>query len=261
MRLRSKVWLPASILLALASTCWAQAPQPGKNKVMVRGQAQDVYFLPGAGAGPHRKVLFAPGDGGWGGFATTIGERLAAEGYDVYGLDTRHYLQSFTGSAVLTPAQIGADLRALAQWAAPGSKERILLVGWSEGAGLGLAAASDPNNREIFAGMVSVGTTEFNILAWRWRDITAEITRSLPHEPTFKSVDYIGKVSPLPLAVIASTHDEFVTPEMTRTLYAAAGEPKRLVMIDADNHKYGGKSAEFFAALREDLLWIQQQHR
>jgi fermentation-respiration switch protein FrsA (DUF1100 family) len=102
---------------------------------------------------------------------------------------------------------------------------------------------------------------EFNILGWRWRDIGAELTKRLPNEPTFKSADYIPKVAPLPLAAIASTHDEYTSLAMTQKLYAAAGEPKRLVVIDASDHKYGGKTAEFFAALRDSLNWIQQQHR
>ncbi len=258
---RSRCMFVAGVVLVLAAASWAQAPQRGKNKVTVRGQDQEVYFLPGGGAGPHRKVLFAPGDGGWRGFAVTMGENLAAAGYDVYGVDTRRYLTSFTGSTVLTTAQIAADFRTLAQWMAQGSSERVLLVGWSEGAGLGLAAAADSSNRDTFAGMVSVGTTPYNILAWRWRDIGAEITKSLPNEPTFKSADYISRVAPLPLVVIASTGDEYAPLEVTRQLYGAAGEPKKLVVLDATDHKFGGKTEEFFAALRDGLNWIQQQHR
>ncbi len=253
--------LAALIALTLLGSSWAQSPQRGKNKVTVRGQEQDVYFIPGAGAGPHRKVLFAPGDGGWRGFAITMGEQMAAAGYDVFGVDTRRYLTSFTGSTVLTTSEIAADFRTLAQWAAQGSRERVLLVGWSEGAGLGLAALADGANREVFAGMVSVGTTPLNILAWHWRDVAAEITKSMPNEPTFKSADYISRVSPLPLAVIASTGDEYASMEVTRQLSAAAGDPKKLVVVDASDHKFGGKNNEFFAALRDSLTWIQQQHR
>ncbi len=256
-----KMIVVAAVLSASAVLSLGEVPHPGKNGVSIRGQQQDVYFYPAAGQGQHRKVLFAPGDGGWRGFAITIAEQLSAAGYDVYGLDTRRYLQSFTGSSVLRPTEIASDVRELAQWAGQGSKDRVLLVGWSEGAGLGLAAASVPENREVFAGLVVIGTTEFNILAWRWTDIGAEITKRLPNEPTFKSADYIGKVAPLPLAVIASTHDEYVSPDTTQALFAAAADPKRLVIIDASDHKYGGKTAEFFSALRESLTWIQQQHR
>ncbi len=249
------------VLLALAASLQGQASQAGKNTVSVRGQQQDIYFYPAAGGGPHRKVLFAPGDGGWRGFAVTIAERLASAGYDVYGLDTRRYLQSFTGAAVLKPSEIASDFREMARWIGAGSKEGVVLMGWSEGAGLGLAAASDPESREVFAGLVAIGTTEYNILAWRWSDIGAEITKRLPNEPTFKSADYMAKVAPLPLAMVASTNDEYVSTTTTHALFAAAGEPKRLVVVDAKDHKYGGKTEEFFTTLQESLTWIQQQRR
>jgi len=257
--LRKTIAFSVAVLTLLAFAA-AEVPQPGKNNVVVRGQRQEIYFYPAAGAGPHRKVLFAPGDGGWRGFAITIAQNLAAAGYDVYGLDTRRYLQSFSGASVLTTSEIAADFHEMARWAGQGSKGRILLVGWSEGAGLGLAAAAAPENRDLFAGLVAIGTAERNLLAWHWTDIAAEITKRLPNEPTFKSADFVGKVTPLPLAMIASAHDEYVSPDETRALFAAAGEPKRLAMIDASNHKYDGKTDEFFAALRESLNWIQQQH-
>lgn len=237
---------------------FADTPQTGKNKVAVRGQEQEIYFYPGAGSGPHKKVIFAPGDGGWRGFAITIAENMAASGYDVYGIDTRHYLQSFTGSAVLKPSEIAWDFGDLAAWARQGSRDRVLLVGWSEGAGLGLAAASEPRNHAVFAGLVVLGPTEYNILAWRWKDIGAEITHSLPNEPTFKSIDLMPKISPLPLFVISSAKDEYVTPAATEALFAAAREPKRLVVIRANDHKYAGATDDFFRALKEGLTWIQQ---
>jgi pimeloyl-ACP methyl ester carboxylesterase len=149
----------------------------------------------------------------------------------------------------------------MARWIQQGGQESLLLVGWSEGAGLGLAALAEAANQKTFDGLVAIGTPEYNILAWHWTDIGAEITKTLPHESTFKSADFMAKVSPLPLFVIASTSNEYVTPEATRSLFAAACEPKRLVMIDARDHKYSGSTESFFRALREGLNWIQQQRR
>lgn len=246
-----------AVILSVGSWLQAQVPQPGKNKLIIRGQQQDVYFYPAAGAGLHYKVLFAPGDGGWRGFAITMAEQMAATGYDVYGLDTRRYLQSFTGATVLTTAEVASDFAQMARWVRQGGSERVLLAGWSEGAGLGLAAVCEPGNRAVFAGLVAVGTTESNILGWRWSDMTAQLTKKLPHEPTFKSADLIAKVSPLPLFMIASTGDEYVAPEITRRLFAMAGEPKRLSVIDARDHKFSGSTEKFFRTLREGLTWIQ----
>ena len=248
-------------ILLSTYACFADAPKQGKNKVTVRGQQQEVYYYPGAGQGTHQKVLFFPGNGGWRGFAITIAENLSSAGYDVYGVDTRHYLQSFTGSTVLKTSEIASDFRDVARWMQQGAHDRVVVMGWSEGAGLGLAAASDPANHEIFAGVIAIGTPEYNILAWRWKDIGAEITKSLPNEPTFKSIDFMGTVSPLPLYVIASTADEYITPAATQALFNVAKEPKQLVMIKGGDHKYSGVTDEFFRKLKEGLTWIQQQRR
>lgn len=254
----------ASALVIVIAACVlvrAQTPAPGKNKLWIRGQEQDVYFLPGHGSGPHRRVLFVPGDGGWRGFAIDIAQNLQSAGYDVFGLDTRHYLQSFTGSTVLTPAQIASDYRQLADWIRQGSSERVLLAGWSEGAGLGIAAAADPGAKNLFEGLVAIGMTEQNILAWRYSDLWAEIARKVPNEPTFPSSEYIGKVAPLPLFVIASTRDEYVSQQATRALFNLAREPKRLEMIEAKDHKYGGNTDTFFRTFKDALVWVIQQHK
>jgi pimeloyl-ACP methyl ester carboxylesterase len=253
-----RVFVAALSFLLLCSLVFAENPKPGKNDVMIRDRRERVYWQLGEGAGSHQKILFAPGDGGCRGFAITITKELATSGFDVYCLDIRHYLESFTGPAVLTTKEIASDFNQIARWARQGSQEKIFLVGWSEGAGLGLAAIAEAANQDVFAGMVAIGMPEQNILAWHWTDIGAELTKSLPHEPTFRSAEFIAKVSPRPLFVIASTSNEYITPEATRALFSVAREPKRLVMIDARDHKYSGNTESFFRALREGLNWIQR---
>jgi pimeloyl-ACP methyl ester carboxylesterase len=249
------------MLLALGAAAFAQGPQPGKNSFRIREHEQDIYFYPAVGGSSHGKVLFTPGDGGWGGFAITIAKRLASSGHDVYGLDTRRYLQSFTGSSVLKPAEIASDFRQIAGWIRQGSSERVLLIGWSEGAGLSLAAAADLLNKNIFEGLITIGATEQNILAWHWSDVMAELRKGLPNEPTFASVDYVGKVAPLPVFMIASSGDEYISLDAARKLFLAAHDPKRMVVIEARDHKYGGATGEFFRTLPDALRWVVEQRR
>jgi pimeloyl-ACP methyl ester carboxylesterase len=256
---RSTPFAIGALILVFSTSLCAEEPEPGKNEVTIRGQVEKIYFYRAEGTGTHRKILFAPGDGGWRGFAITIAEQLAKAGYDVYGIDTRRYLESFTGPTVLSTGQISEDFKQVARWIQQGGQERILLVGWSEGAGLELAATAE--NQNIFDGLLAIGMPEYNVLAWHWTDFGAQITKTLPHEPTFKSADFVARVSPLPLFVIASTSNEYITPEGTRALFSQAREPKRLVLIDARDHKYSGNTQSFFRALREGLTWIQQQPR
>jgi fermentation-respiration switch protein FrsA (DUF1100 family) len=251
----------APLFLGLAGSVYGELPRAGKNELTIRAHQLKIDFYAAEGPGLHRRILFAPGDGGCRGFAIRIAEELAKSGYDAFCLDTRNYLESFTGTPVLSTNDIASDFGEIARWIQQGKRDRILLIGWSEGAGLGLAAIGDPANQEIFAGLVAISTPEFNVLAWHWTDIAASIVHRAPHEPGFSSADFMGKVSPLPLFVIASTSDEYISTETTRALFSRAHDPKRLVIINARDHKYSGNTDGFFRTLREALNWIEQQHR
>lgn len=251
----------AVLLLALGGSVYGEPPKAGGNELTIRAHRQKIDFYPAEGPLQHLRILFAPGDGGCGGFAKTITEKLAKSGFDAFCLDTRHYLESFTGGQALSTTQIASDFGEIARWVQQGGPDRILLVGWSEGAGLGLAAMADPPNRQIFDGLVAIGTPEVNILAWHWTDIGASIRHKPPHEPTFRSADFMDKVSPRPLFLIASTSDDYISTEATRALFSRAHEPKRLAIITARDHKYSGNTDAFFRTLREALNWIEQQHR
>jgi len=249
------------LIVALRGNVCAEQPKAGENEPTIRAHRQKIDFYPAPGPGQHLRILFAPGDGGCRGFAITIAKELAKAGYDALCLDTRHYLESYTGGQVLTTTEIASDFGDIARWTQQGRRDRILLVGWSEGAGLGLAAIAARSNQEIFDGMVAIGTPEVNILAWRWTDIGASMRHKPAHEPTFRSADFMDKVSPLPLFLIASTSDEYISTEATRALFSAAREPKRLTIINARDHKYSGNTDRFFSTLHEALNWIEQQRR
>jgi pimeloyl-ACP methyl ester carboxylesterase len=258
MALPLKLLFMGATVLALGVALCAQGAKPGKNQVTIRGQSQKVYFYPRTSETTHAPVLFAPGDRGCEGFAVTIAQRLSQAGYDTYCLDTRHYLESFTSDGGLTTTEIASDFNQLAKRIEPNREARVLLIGWSEGAGLELAAAADKANQALFLGLIAIGIPETNILAWHWKDIAASLTKTVPNEPTFKSSELIGLVSPLPLFVIASTSNDYVSPEATRALYGLARQPKQLVVVNARDHKYSGNTDGFFRALEEGLNWIIQ---
>ena len=241
----------------------AQNPAPGRNVLPIRGQPQEISFYPGSASGPgqHKKVLFAPGDLGMHGFAVTIAETMASWGYDVYGLETRKYLQGFTGNASLTEAEVMQDFRQIISWMNAGQPQRVILLGWSEGAGLCRLAAASDQNKDIVGGMISIGMTELNALGWHWSDLLSSLVKREPHEPEFLSLNYLPKIAPRPLMMIQSSQDEYVTLEAAQRLFAASREPKRFVRIVAKNHRFEGNHEEFFRMLREGLLWIASRQR
>ena len=233
----------------------AAAHAPGRNSVPLRGQAQDLYFLPAQGAS-HGLVLFVPGDGGWRGFAIDLARVMAQAGYDVYGLDTKRYLESFTGKTALHETDVMTDFREIALWMAQGRAARVSLVGWSEGAGLSLLGAASPEGKNLFTGLITLGLPEQNILGWRVADYLSWITKKTPDEPMFRSMDYMSRVTPLRLWMLQSTRDEYVPLDRSREMFAAASEPKRFSTIEASNHRFDGNQKELFRLIEDGLRWL-----
>jgi dienelactone hydrolase len=246
-------------LMALSGLL-AQKAAPGRNSVTLRGQPQDVYFYPAEGGSGRAAgtVLYLPGDGGWRGFAIEMVRSMASSGYDVYAWDSKQYLESFTtGRGALREVDVMADFRFMARWINQGKRDRVILSGWSEGAGLALLGAASPENRSIVRGLLVIGLPEYGVLGWRLADDLTYLTRRSPNEPQFDALPQMPRVAPLPLAMIYSTHDEYVPQPKAKALFDAASQPKRFFLIDARDHHYSGDQAGFFKALREALAWIQ----
>ncbi len=248
--------------LAAAETGMDAAPRDGRNEVALRGHAIDVYYLPrSSGVPPLGKILFAPGDGGWRGAAVGMGAAMASWGYDVFALDTKNYLKSFTGTTTLAESDVAVDFYRLAEWAAPRPGERVLLVGWSAGAGLMVLAAADPRYQPQYLGVATLGLSDRNVIGWRWQDDLTYLTKLAPNEPTFSCLALISRLTPVPIAMLQSSHDEFVPVRESRQLFDAAQEPKRYFAIDAQNHRFDGNLAEFHRSLQEALQWLAQVPR
>lgn len=111
---------------------------------------------------------------------------------------------------------------------------------------------------KLVFGLVAIGLGEKHVLAWRWTDYFSYLTKKEPNEPSFRSVDYVPRASPLPVAIISARGDEYIPFNINQQLIASAKEPKKLSVIEANNHRFDDKQPEFFQALREALDWIRQ---
>jgi pimeloyl-ACP methyl ester carboxylesterase len=257
MNRRTFFFAPLGLLAPFASGAAAQTL--GKYTVALRGKPLELEFYPAAERSGAPRVLFAPGDLGMLGFAVTIAQTIASWGYDVHGLDTRRYLESFTGKVPLTETNVMADFHQIGDSLAGTTTGRITLVGWSEGAGLCLLAAAAAQNKELFNGLVTLGMTETNALSWRWSDFFGSVGRRFSFQPEFPSAPYLPQVAPLPLLMIQSSQDQYITVDAARRLFALARDPKRFVQIEAHNHRFEGNQEELFRTIREGLVWIRTQ--
>jgi dienelactone hydrolase len=221
----------------------------------IRGKAQDLHLYGTRGNPP---VIVSSGDGGWISVAVHVAELLAKQGYFVVGFNSKTYLEGFTTKdSTLKSEDVQKDFQSLIHYAQEGSSQRPILIGASEGAGLTLLAAAYPENKSKMQGVVFLGLPDENELGWRFKDFTIWFTHKVPKEPLFKSQDYMAQVSPVPLADIQSTHDDFVSLEQAKKLFALAGSPKKLWVIEAKNHRFSNAREDLDGSLLEALEWIK----
>ncbi len=247
--------LRACALACAAVALVAAAADPGTATITIRGK---VLMLRLSGPADGDPVIVSSGDGGWIHLAPHVADVLSGRGYFVVGFDSRAYLSAFTSGAVtLSPGDEPGDFLALCEFAGRRTGRKPILVGVSEGAGLSVLAATDPKTRERVAGVVGLGLPDLNELGWRWRDALIYITKGVPNEPTFSAAALVDRLSPVPLAAIHSTHDEFVPLAEAQKLVARAKEPKRLWIVKASDHRFSDNEKEFDARLVEALDWIR----
>jgi dienelactone hydrolase len=252
---RTAAILVAALLCACAAPMGTQAA--ATETLMIRGQSQTLRTYGVRGGDP---VIVSSGDGGWIHLAPHIAETLAAHGCFVVGFDVKSYLEGFTSSrGTLQPEDVAGDYQTLIAAAARGASKKPVLIGVSEGAGLSILAAGDRRIHAGAAGVVGVGVPPTSELGWRWRDSLIYITHGVPNEPTFDTDPIIGRVAPLPLASIFSTHDEFISPDEAQQLVAHAADPKKLWLVSASDHGFTDNLGEFDARLLEALTWVRER--
>jgi alpha-beta hydrolase superfamily lysophospholipase len=254
--------LAAAIVVLLLATGPQNAaadggPPPRTAVLSLRGVSQTLHLYGSRGG---KVAVVTSGDGGWVHLGPEVAAFLASQGYFVVGFDAKAYLSSFTTSAgTLGVDDVPRDYTALLEYAAKDAHGRPLLVGVSEGAGLSVLAATAPELQSRIAGVVALGLPDLNELGWRWRDSLIYLTKKTPNEPTFSVREVVSRVSPVPLAALHSTHDEFVDLPQIQGILAQAREPKRLWVIEAANHRFSDKQPEFQRRLKEAIAWIESQ--
>jgi dienelactone hydrolase len=253
--------LAAACLAALVLPVAASAAPSTRLDVTVRGRTLNLaIYEPRAGV-PRATVVMGSGDVGWVGLAVMMAEELSSAGYRVVGVNVRQYLSAFTsGKTHVEMPDVRCDFRAIAD-VLKGQRlltRPLIVSGVSEGAALAVLAASDPHNHEWIDGVITMGLPPSAELAWRWTDISAWFTKHDADEPSFAPNDVIASISPLPLYMIQSKKDEYVSPADYARFLATAKDPKQLTLIDASNHRFTDRRPELRAAYFAGLAWIDQ---
>lgn len=130
-------------------------------------------------------------------------------------------------------------------------KSRLSLLGFSGGAAVAVyVAAKDERVTSVVAGACPAEFGDWTKkspqpLIAHFRDIGAIRDNDFPASPAewldgfrqIKPIDYIARISPRPLLIVHGDRDETVDIGDARRLYAKAGEPKELAVIEGAGHR------------------------
>jgi alpha-beta hydrolase superfamily lysophospholipase len=254
-------------LLALAcSSCAGLRSSPGVYEIVREPlkagprRIHLIYARPLRPTHPDYLVVFATGDGGWRSVSSDVFEHLAAEGYQVAGIDSSRALRPVlrAGERMSTTQATARVMAALAD--AKGDlglpeSTPVIVVGFSRGATLVAFAALHPELRQAIGGAIALGLTrEVDYLRTPRPERVPEIqVDSRGRVQIYPALKLLGST---PLAVIQSTHDPYVPAAESRELLGPDTPTLRLYEVDARNHRFGGARDRMIADVDDALRWI-----
>ncbi len=230
-----------------------QAPTPASftRPVVLEGRNLTLHLQRGDAAHATSLIIYATGDGGWRGKDREVYTQIASLGYATAGFSAPEYLAHLPGGdGTTTPVLVGLDVAQVidatrAALQTP-STTPVVLVGVSRGADLMVVAAGQPGLQPALAGVVAMGLTREEEYVRRRRrpDVALELYAYLP------------RLGNLPLAVIQSTRDRYLSAADARVLFGSDTPLRVLHAVEARNHSFSGARPLLYALLRDSLAWV-----
>ncbi len=228
----------------------------------VRGRTMTVTVYRPKQPQPLGTIFMGSGDVGWVGLAVDLSEDLSDRGYTIVGINVRQYLGAFTsGKTTMTTSEPPADYRLLFQFleARKLITAPVFVSGVSEGAALAVLAGAGQQNRGWVRGVMTMGLPPTAELGWKWSDFTSWITKKDSDEPMFMPKEFVPSISPVPLCMIQSKKDEYVSEADYRLFERIARDPSKFVLIDASNHRFTDKRIDLQREVLGCLSWMSEQ--
>ena len=209
-------------------------------------------------------IVFTTGDGGWHGVSNEVLEHLAAQGYRIAGLSAPEVLRPLKRARRKMSAQeaaelLGAAFTRLREDFAVAASARLIVVGFSRGATFVAFTAVHPDLQADLAGAIAIGLT-------RQADYIASIAPSASGSRVQPDKRRRGLIYPalklyahVPVAVIQSTGDRYVSAAESRDLLGPDTATRRLYTVQARNHRFGGGREQLIEDLDAALRWIEQR--
>jgi uncharacterized protein len=149
------------------------------------------------------------------------------------------------------------------------SPRKLFIAGFSAGGALGIKYVAEHGGVDGLAAFAAparlsgiFGRDQLMQLLEAARDIRIIKDRDFPPTPDWfyrdlqenEAVDYVSRVSPVPLLIVHGDGDELVPVAQAKELFAAAHDPKELVMLPGGEHRlrHDPRSMELL------LDWLRQ---
>ena len=235
-----------------------------KTTVILHGASLNLHLAEPRLPVPRALVVYASGDGGWFGTATSMFRGFAGDGYATAGFSARAFLHIERPShAALDGRQLAADYGVILSRARAAfglaSDTPAILAGWSRGAAFAVIAGSEPALRAQVRGVLAIGLGDGEDLAvdeMADDDTVAADPAAGARRWPFDTYDRLKGIEPIRAAVIQATGDQYLPATRARSLFGSDTSTRRFFEIRAGNHRFSGGTATFSAVLAAALSWI-----
>jgi hypothetical protein len=206
-------------------------------------------------------IAFFTGDAGFLGTSGRIFDHLAEQGYPLAGFDSHEALKPIKKSGEsVTVAQAADGIedsieRAKADLGLSASTP-LLVVGFSRGATLVPFTAVHPRLHQGLAGAVAIALTRESDYLKAPDPAERPPAIQVDGEGRIQLYPALALIGSIPVAILQSTHDRYVSSAESRRLLGPDTPTRRLYEIEARNHGFGGADEALLRDLDDALRWI-----
>ncbi len=268
-------FLSLLLVLAISSGCTSRVPiattggstRQSGSVLLYRRPLEIRLSRPAPSSKNDVLVIYATGDGGWHGLDERIFDWICSWGYPAAGFSSKGYLKNLrhvSVSATTTPRHLVRDFETVIDFVESrlelARNTPIVLVGLSRGAGLVVVAAGEGELKPHLAGVLAIALTreEEHVVRHRFRR-SSLASASGRQSVEIKTYNYLPRLSGFPVMVIQSTHDGYLPAAAARALFGPDTDLKRLLPVEARNHRFSGGGAALYRDTRDALEWIESK--